>query len=313
MNEYTIRLVGPDERPARLSGALIASLFETLDRSTRGAVRLRLDGRSVAKGTPPGWLARAAFFSLDAVEKQQSILHLSAPALGESIAAGTPQYELVAETDAKKTALTLMTEGLQDALSGTDQTDTYDEPLLRTFESFKTIFHQGVMGFQLKNGGLQQPPLDIAAAALDAFEDLHPKNYEPRFVRVAGLLNTIRHSDKAFVLQLGAGTSVRGILQEGAQALPEFFGKIVVVSGQALFRPTGSLLRIDASRIDAANEADRSLWSALPAPFETPIHRREVYQQQGPRSGVSAAFGKWPRTLSQEETERVASLLTGLQ
>jgi hypothetical protein len=311
MMEYTIRLIGPDERPARLSGALIASLFETLDRGTRGAVRLRLDGRSAAKGTPPSWLSRAAFFSLDAVEKDQAILHLSAPALGDSVAADTAQYELIPETDAAKTPLTLMSEGLSDALRGTDQTDTYDEPLLRTFETFRTVFHQGVVGFQLRNGGGHQPPLEVAPDSLDVFEALHPKTYEPRFIRLAGLLNTIRHSDKAFVLQIGAGTSVRGILQEGSQSLSQFFGKMVVVSGQALFRPTGTLLRIDATRIDPANEADQAIWSALPIPFESSIHQRDYNQHQGPRSGVNAVFGKWPKTLSKEEMEKVAALLIG--
>ena len=71
--------------------------------------------------------------------------------------------------------------------------------------------------------------------------------------------------------------------------------------GVAKFRPSGSLLRIEAERIERADEHDLSLWSTPPRPIFGPQDERALHQPQGPRSGVGAIFGQLPDEESDED------------
>lgn len=303
MPDYTVRLIGAEDHRVRLSGPLLADIFATLSRGSRGAVRLRLDGRSFAGGTPPAWLSRASLFELEGIDAERSLLFLSAQPLSEALPRGTPHHDLIMDDDLPKTGLTLMTESLQDALRQEEQSDTYDAGLLRAFgDGFKHVFNHGLVGLQVSNGAAGSPFIDLAPESVETFEALEPASHEPQFVRLAGTLDTIRNSDRAFVLSLASGAKVRGILADPAQPLARFFGKEAVISGQALFRPSGALARIEAARIDPANDADMRIWTTMPRPLEMRYRQRDATDEpQGPRSGVNAMFGQWPRTLTDQE------------
>jgi len=311
MLRYTIRLFGPEEQPVLLSGTLLAAFFASLDTATKGAVRLRLDGRSFARGTQPAWLSRASFYRLEGVDTNNSTFQLSAPSLEETVAAKTPQYELIASDDSHKTGLTLFAESLRDALSGTPHADTYDAPLLKAFQRFEGVFNAGVVGVELRNSNPVSPKIEFVPQDLKAFTALRPKKFEPRYVKIAGKLEMIRFSDSAFALQLANGTIVRGIFASGApHPLDEFFGKPVVVSGAALFRPSGSLLRIDAEQVDLANEADQVLWAAIPRSEDPLLGPRGPLEFSKAGPGVADPFGRWPRELSEEDAGEFVTLLS---
>lgn len=123
---------------------------------------------------------------------------------------------------------------------------------------------------------------------------------------VAGKLETIRHSDRAFTLVPSSGEVLRGIATEqiNPSELASLFGKPALVSGLAKFRPSGSVLRVEAERIEAAAPTDISLWSDLPRPFARVLDARTLRKPQGPDSGLAAIFGKWPGTESDEEILR---------
>lgn len=114
-------------------------------------------------------------------------------------------------------------------------------------------------------------------------------------VRVARNLDTLRHRDRMFTLILRSGACVRGVVAGGSvdlSALRELWGQDVVVSGLAKFRPSGSVLRLEAERIARANERDLSLWASGPRPIPHSLDERPLHRPQGPRSGVSAIFGR---------------------
>jgi hypothetical protein len=269
-----------------------------------------LDGRSFAKGTQPGWLSRASFYRLEGVDTDKSTFQLSAPSLEETVAAKTPQYELIAPDDSHKTGLTLFAEGLRDALTGALQADTYDGPLLKAFQKFEGVFNAGVVGVELRNSDPASPRIELVPQDLKAFTSLRPKKFKPQNVKVAGKLEMIRHSDSAFALQLGNGSIVRGIFATGApHPLDEFFGRPVVVSGLALFRPSGSLLRVDAEQVDLANESDQALWAAMPRSEETLFGKRGILESQSTKP-VTDPLGKWPRELSEEDAQEFVTLLS---
>jgi hypothetical protein len=88
-------------------------------------------------------------------------------------------------------------------------------------------------------------------------------------------------------------------LQEGdPELLKKFFGREITVFGKAIYRPSGTLLRIDAQEIlDTA--AGREAFSTVPEAFSKAprVERRP----QTNRTGVAAFFGIWPGEETDEE------------
>src|ERR1700761_4768866 len=92
---------------------------------------------------------------------------------------------------------------------------------------------------------------------------------EDRRVMVAGKLEMIRHSDRRFTVVLPAGEVLRGVASERVDIsdLAGLFGKHVLVSGTVKFRPSGSVLRVEADRIEPASADDVAVFSSAPVPL----------------------------------------------
>jgi hypothetical protein len=93
-------------------------------------------------------------------------------------------------------------------------------------------------------------------------------------------------------LLLDAGEEVRGFLVEGtSDILHQYFGKEITVLGKAVYRPSGALLRVDASEILATVEGRRA-FSRIPLALSNP--RRPERRPQTARTGVASFFATWP-------------------
>jgi len=111
----------------------------------------------------------------------------------------------------------------------------------------------------------------------------------------------IRDSDNVFVLVLDDGARIRGVWSSGEMvSLSPFFGKYVLAEGIGVFRPSGSLLRVDAEAMDLGGEADR-FFSKTPVPQAVAPLTERVRQAQTPQRGASAIYGKWPGDESEED------------
>lgn len=303
MLDYTLVLHGFEGRGRGLPGALVRDLLDALDEGAKGAVRLRLEGRSKAGGGhAPGWVAEAAAFEIVKLSGTDRALSLRAPTLREALPQRFEQQDFFPSVDPSDSALTLMGTSLADALAGEADSDAYDEPLLSTFERFRRVFQHGVNAVELRNGKPDSTPVTVTPAGVQTVSRLKRQTPRPQRVRIAGRLDAIRHSDRAFTLILDSGEQIRGVLAEGdAEELAGHFGKIAVVSGFAHFRPSGALLRIDAERLDSGGEQDLAIWSAKPRPLFGAPDTRELHRPQGPRSGINAIVGKWPGDETDEE------------
>lgn len=113
-------------------------------------------------------------------------------------------------------------------------------------------------------------------------------------VRVAGTLRIGRKGGGTFTLVLPSGARVRGKAASEAclTALGRLPGRLALISGRALFSRSGSLLRIEASRVEQAGARDLVLWGASPQQAFGPLAVASLRRRQGPRSGVAAIFGK---------------------
>jgi hypothetical protein len=95
------------------------------------------------------------------------------------------------------------------------------------------------------------------------------------------------------------GEEVRGVLQEGdPELLQKYFGTEITVFGKAVYRPSGSLLRIDAQEI-LNTTAGRAAFSSIPeALSKIP---RTGGRLQTSKNGVVAFFGAWPGEETDDE------------
>ncbi|HEU0300522.1 MAG TPA: hypothetical protein VFR37_13725, partial [Longimicrobium sp.] len=229
-------------------------------------------------------------------------IELRIPSLAEALPQRFAQADLFPPVDPADSALTLMGRSLGEALAGNADSDAYDPPLLRTFEEFREVFRHGVDAVEIRNSRPDRKPLTVTPEGIRLVHRLHRQTPQSRRVRIAGKVDAIRHSDRAFTLLLWSGEQIRGVLADGEpEVLAPFFGKVAVVSGMAQFRPSGSLLRVDAERLEPGGEQDLALWSETPRPLFAAMDARELRRPQGPRSGVKAILGAWPGDETEEE------------
>jgi hypothetical protein len=308
MLNYTLLLHGLRSQSDGLPGALVRDVLEAVDRGAKGAVRLRLEGRSWARGgPPPAWVNEAAAFQLAGFHRGTPGLELRMRTLAEALPGRFAQEDLFPPVDPAESALTLMRRSLGDALAGEADSDAFDPPLLRSFEEFREVFRHGVDAVEIRNGRADAPSLTVTPLGMKVVQRLQRQTPRPRRVRIAGKVDAIRHSDRAFTLVLQSGEQVRGVLAEGEpEVLAPFFGRLAVVSGMAQFRPSGSLLRVDADQVEAGSEPDLALWSEPPRPLFAAMDLQEARRQQGPRSGINALIGAWP---GEETDDEIFALL----
>lgn len=301
MLKHTIRLKGPRAKGARISGATLRTLLDLLVEGCRKSIRLRVDGRSTVRGTPPRWLEDAAEFELVGLSEGSAVLEIEAPPLWEAAPETFQQGDFFLDIDRDRSCLQVFQDSLGRALAGDEETDLYDQPLLRHFLEFKGVLSRGLESVELAAGnGELSRTIYVDTARLASVDSLVRKTPASQHVRVTGRLDTIRHSDRMFSLVVDSGDKLRGIAEGiSPTELAGRWGHQVVIDGKAVFRPSGTLRRLEAERIELAEEKD-TVWSKMPQPLLGEIDERSLYRQQGPRSGLNAIVGRWPGDESDE-------------
>lgn len=296
---HEIKLKGPAIHPERISGPLFHDLLHIFVEGTQRALRFRIEGRSTARGTQPTWLRSAAQFDL-LIEPQAEpgVFRVESRPLAQALPASLHASGALAELDPSRTAVDLFEGGLEDALAGATDSDKFDEGLVETFSTFARLFDQGVEAIEIINGRT----IPINSEGVERVVRLRRQIPPPQAVRIAGTLDTIRHSDRVFTLVLESGAVVKGDAERLDPAqMAALFGQEVVVSGMAVFRPSGSVLRIEAEQMQQVSPQQASLWSRMPKPILAPLDTRSLRSPQDERSGLNAIYGRWPGDESEEE------------
>jgi hypothetical protein len=270
---------------------LLRDLLDVLVDGCQQVVRLTAEGRSTVQGKPPRWLERAATFVVVGVREGSTVLLLEAPSLTEAAPERFSQADLFGIIDPTRSCLDLLEQSLGDAVACRAESDAYDDGLIKTFESFSRVLRHGVEALELGDG----TPIRIDEGSVEALRRLRRAIPPDQHVRLAGKLDVLRHSDRMFTVVLETGAHVRGVVASDSidlAALGDLWGQDVVVTGVAKFRPSGSVLRIEAERIERADPRDLSLWGSEPRPILGEFDEEALRQPQGPRSGVNAIFGR---------------------
>ena len=273
-----------------------ASLLRRLEGTARPCVRMVLEGTSASVGAPPAWLERASDIrTLGFSERNsKSVLHVKAPKLGDAAPEIFDQATLwpgLAVQD--DTAIQLIGKVSRVVRRQEAGSDLYDRPLLKHLSHWSKLFRKDFRS-------LTFPAKAASGDAADVFDEQVSRNAlllsdqtpTPRQIRVIGTLDMVRHSTRSFGLLLSDGQEVRGILNDGdPELLQQYFGKEVTIFGKSVYRPSGTLLRIDAQEIWDTVEG-RAAFSVVPPALTH--HPKLDRRLQTSKNGVSAFFGTWP-------------------
>ena len=300
MPHYYIRLLGPETRDGRVAGPALLEVLRVLVDGARRVVRLRLEGRSTARGPAPAWLGQASDFTVVALREGSALIVLEADEIQDA-AEALGQIPMFETLGADATGLSLLRESVEEAIEGRAESDLLDDGVLEVIEGWTRVFSHGVT--EAEFGTATNSVTRITSGRLDNVARPRKQTPPPQRVRVAGWLDLIRHSDRMFTLKLESGSTLRGVAEGvGAEKLAGLFGKKAVVSGLAVFRPSGRVLRIEADDVEPATD-DFSLWSREPRPVLAEARTEALRKPQGPRSGLAAIVGAWPG----DEPDRVVA------
>jgi len=117
---------------------------------------------------------------------------------------------------------------------------------------------------------------------------------------VTGRLDVMGASQGVLKLDIRPGEVVTALWEgeEPVESLREFFNKDVVVEGVGVFRPSGSLLRIDADAIAAASSQDEFFRQVPSAAIQPDYHKVARL-----KAGEKSAYAQLRGSLSGDETD----------
>lgn len=305
MKKHKLTLVGGLRDELRVSAWVLHEALEALLQGARLATRFAVEGESVRKGLRPAWLDAACAVEITGLMPGSVELSMEAPTLREADAAKfgeQSQRSLFAEADqdlGEQTAVDLFGQVLAVVVERSPDEVVADRALLDTCVRFAKVAGGGFEGIRLEGLRGRDEPLVITPAQVPKMELLRDETPAPRAVRVAGVLDTISASRSDVILRLKDGTKLPARVEDhDPEALRDLFGKFVVVSGVAHYRPSGRMLLLDVESIGEAGAGDHLFESAPVAPKRLPV-ATAVAQDES--SGVSAFFGTWPGEETDEE------------
>jgi hypothetical protein len=299
--EREIVVQGAEDENPGIAVAFGGRLFQQIERTVQPCVRMALTGRSAQVGQPPRWLqsawdVRATGFSRSGLN---TIIHLALPKLGDAAPKAFEQRKLWEKSlDPDETALELMGKLVADVRGQVTNSDTYDGPMLRRLTGWHGIFQSKIKTILLPSGSPSTPSILDDSVVTDA-RLLNSRIPEARQIRVVGRIDMVRHSTRSMGLRLDDQNEVRcAVVNESIEDLGAFLNKEVTILGKAIYRPSGSVLRLDVEQI-LNTTVGREQFSIISPSLEGT--KRVERKTQSARSGISAVFGSWPGEESDEE------------
>jgi hypothetical protein len=302
----TIRLQTDHDYSKRLPIELCGDLLRQLRPLMAYSVRMAIEGSSIAVGRSPAWLLSASDVRLVgyARDHAETLIHLALPSLGVAAPELYEQGEFWPTRPAPEyTALDLFSRVIDEVDREDQDSMRYDRALLRKLGGLRRVFSEHLQAVRLPLGNNGDSKIhDLTQTTTDIAARLANSTPKPQEVRVVGQLDMVRRSTRSFGLQLEDGTEIQGVLEnaDDVEQLRQHFGKRVLIFGKAIYRPSGSLLRIDAHAIEPG-AGQPSIFSRIPPPRSRKLPAtRKISARQGWASFASY-FGEWPGDETDEQ------------
>ena len=231
-----------------------------------------------------------------------TLLHFEVPSFG-SVAAELFEQQLLWDDGPKpeETAFELFGAAVNDVRKRRTESNRFDPPMLRRISSYRRILARGLERIGMPDTTLAEHA-EIDVATVNAATELSAATPHARRVRVAGRLDLMGKSQSVLKLHL-PGNAIVTALWEGEQpveSLHSFFNREVVIEGAGVFRPSGSLLRIDADAIAAAGAQD-DFFRTVPKAAVERNYRKLARLRPGEPSVYARILGSIPAEESDEE------------
>jgi hypothetical protein len=310
---------GPVQKEVLLAGPfgnsvppiVVAGALRAIVPAARSSTFMAIEGRGRLSGRPPKWAIDVGDIRFRGASAGQNemVLKFLVPRIGQAVPHLYKQRDFWKSPPSEDaTPLDLLTDVVRDVSIEDQDSDTYDQAVLRDIERLGRVFAEGDTRIELpdltSNGSIR-----ISKATIDHVRALSRSTPPPYQVRVVGTLDMIRASTQGFALKLDDGSEISGIYEKGEISdLQPLFRQRVAVNGALIFRPSGRPLRLDAMHVKLAG-SESSIWSRLPGPSDKVIDVRELHQFQSKKTGINAVIGQWP---SDETDEEVLTRLVNL-
>lgn len=281
-------------------------MLATIGRSMSSAVDVAFRGTSTA-GRRPEWLRTAGqpeWTGWTKTGEHSLRMRFAARQFGDVAKQYFEQSRLFDDGPRpEQTAFDVFGSAADDVISERGESERFDSGVLRRFARFKKhVFEAGIESVTVDaNADCDRGPIRLDAEFPAHASRLSQRTPKPRRARIAGRLDMIQRSTMAFLLILPGGARVRGTWkQDDFEMLRELVDKEVAATGIAVFRPSGTLLRIDAESLAPQRDGD-ALFAALPEPLQEQPDQSAILRDQGRRGGVASTWKVIPAEESDDE------------
>jgi hypothetical protein len=300
--ERTFELRGTEGLGKKPKPGLIGPVLERVPGALLDTVRMGFLHSSHARGRVPECLRRAAdirYIGHSAGSNDSTILGFEVPQFGSVAEELFEQGQLWSSgPKPEQTAFDLLSASLHDVRQMTKNSERFDHAMLVRFASYRKLLHGGLTSIALPDGNNTEESIDeqLSAAAESLFRETPPA----RRVRLCGRLDSLAVSRRVLGFFLEDGTPVTAVwTNENFVDLAKFLNKQILIEGLAEFRPSGTLLRVDADAIRDAGAGDSS-FSTLPLPEVRRNYQKIAATVRPGQKPYAAIFGLIPGDESEE-------------
>ena len=291
---------------------MMGTFLTTIVEGGQGSLRLRVEGRSRARGSVPQWLQDATRLNAQIYSGCTAVL-INTPSLIEAKPDLFGQGDMFDDIPGPTSSAfelfhSSLLSAVEDIYENTNS-PTYDDGLLRTFGKMASIFYANVETIALipltvsETSPMQQ--LHLTKTIMSNIKTMRLQLPSPRWATVVGVLNEIRSDNLTFRLVMPNGPLKGAVKQNRRKVLQDLWGKPVLAEGIVRFGNGDSPQHLDAEYIHLATDRDRDLFGRMPISLKSlPISAHKLHIQT-PKSGVNAIKGSWPGKETDEEFEEM--------
>jgi hypothetical protein len=261
---------------------------------------------SRARGRVPSSLRAASEvrFIGHSGESGATLLHFELPTFG-SVASELFEQRLLWDDGPKpeETAFELFGAALHDVAVRRTESNRFDPGMLRRIHTYRRVLGRGIDRITMPDTVVERRG-QIDANVVIAASELYAVTPTARRVRVTGRLDVMGASQGVLKLDVRPGEIVTALWEgeEPVETFREFFNRDVVVEGVGVFRPSGSLLRVDADAIAPASSQDE-FFRRVPSGAAQRDYHKLARLKAGDKSAYAQLRGWLPGDESDEEFE----------
>jgi hypothetical protein len=312
--ERTFRLEAPDGLGRHPRPELIGPLLTTLPETLQDSVRMGFLHSSRARGRISHALKAAAdvrFAGMESDGGTVTCLHFRVPRFEDVAPELFAQGKLWDDgPKPEDTAFDLLEAALLDVGARQSDSNHFDQSLLGNLGGYRRLLERGLTSITL-GAKSQVGAAHIDQTIVQLANELSAATPESRRVRVAGRLDLMGASQGVLKLHLRPGAIVTA-LWNGAAPLEqhkELFNCDIVLEGLGVFRPSGTLLRIEADAVAPASAQD-DFFRVLPKAPAVHDYATLARLKAGEKSAYAQLLGSVP---AEESDEAFEAALTALR